>query len=117
MAGIYDITHDQGTTFGKRLRFESVADDATTTPVDLTGRTYAGMVRECYGGRKVCDITCTLYDAAGGLLDLAIPASATAAPKVQGGVFVYDIECTYPDGSVQRVLQGTFTLTPEATHP
>ena len=49
---------------------------------------------------------------ASGLINLSISAADTAAITSSG---VYDLEIISSNGLVSRVIQGTFTLSPEVT--
>ena len=45
----------------------------------------------------------------------AIPVAATATPDRKLTQYIYDIQVTKPDGSVDRILEGAVEVSPEVT--
>jgi hypothetical protein len=114
-AGLYNMVCEQGATFQRSFRWV----DADEQPILLTGWSARMQVRTSY---KAAEPLVSLdSDALGGIvltpaeggIYLELDAAATAElPAKQG---VYDLEMVSPTGEVTRLLQGTFTITPEAT--
>ena len=122
LAGIYNITCQQGSTFGRTLTFKypdptSPPADPTYLPWNLTGYTARMQVR------RTIDSSTTLISlttengrislgGASGIIELNITAADTATITSSG---VYDLEIIASNGVVSRILQGDFTLSPEVT--
>jgi len=102
----------QGTTFNRLLAYK--IDDV---PVNLNGYTSRLQVREThYAQETIVALTSgsgiTLGGSAG-TIDLLISASATAA--FNAGNFVYDLEIQSTNGTIDRLIEGSFIVTPEVT--
>lgn len=123
-AGIYNITCEQGSTFTRILEIEQpdlVADPTgqTFTPFSLENFTARMQVRRTIDSNSVLVYLTTEN---GGLqinpgtkineLRIFMSDSVTASIDSSG---VYDIEIEDVTGSVSRILQGSFTLSPEVT--
>jgi hypothetical protein len=124
IAGIYNLTCEQGTTFSRLIEIEQpdLANDPTgQTYIDynLTGYQARMQVR-----RTVDNANYLVYLTSenGGLrvipgiyenqIQMFMSASVTASISQSG---VYDLEIIDAEGFVSRVLQGSFTLIPEVT--
>jgi hypothetical protein len=124
IAGIYNLTCEQGTTFSRLIEIEQ--PDLVNDP---TGQTYIGYNLSGYTARM--QVRRTVDNAAylvsltsqnNGLrvipgiyenqIQMFMSASVTASINQSG---VYDLEIVDAEGNVSRVLQGTFTLIPEVT--
>ena len=124
IAGIYNLTCEQGTTFSRLIEIEQ--PDLVNDP---SGQTYIEYNLSGYRARM--QVRRTVDNAAylvsltsenGGLrvipgiyenqLQMFMSASVTASITQSG---VYDLEIVDAEGNVSRVLQGTFTLIPEVT--
>jgi hypothetical protein len=86
-------------------------------PVNLNGYTSRLQVREThYAQETIVALTSgsgiTLGGSAG-TIDLLISASATAA--FNAGNFVYDLEIQSTNGTIDRLIEGSFIVTPEVT--
>jgi hypothetical protein len=109
-AGVYDILCEQGATFRKTFTWL----DENEQPVDLTGCSARMQVRPSHKGTTTwLDLTGIAMDPALGQLLVVLTATVTAALPVSRGV--YDLEVVHPTGDVTRLLQGTFTVSPEVT--
>ena len=102
----------QGSTFNRRLTYK--IDDV---PVNLNGYTSRLQVRGThYAQETIVALTSgsgiTLGGSAG-TIDLLISASATAA--FNAGNFVYDLEIQSTNGTIDRLIEGSFIVTPEVT--
>lgn len=115
MAGtvpIDDFDLLQGTTF---LRQYTVLDPATGLALDLSNYAVRGQGRAIVPNNptKLFDLTCTITDAVNGEFLVSLTAAETAALTAPS--IAYDIEVEDPNGIVLRVVQGTMTLSLEAT--
>jgi hypothetical protein len=113
MAGRHDFTCDQGATFEREI----ILKDSTSTIIDITGSTAEMDVRQ-----RV-DSTTTLIelstangritiDGSNGKISLLISSSDTTDLITNG---VYDLKLTYVSGTVERILEGEFTVDPQVT--
>jgi len=113
-AGQYDILCEQGATFRREL----VWQDENESPIDLTGYSARMQVRPSVKSTDVIvELTTannriTLYPAEG-KIELNLLASTTAGLVAKQ--CVYDLEMVAPSGEVTRLLQGSFTISPEVT--
>lgn len=85
-------------------------------PVDLTGATARMQIRAGVGGAVLLELTTengALAIAGLGTITRTLSAAQTAALTWTDGV--YDLEVQFPDGTVQRYLQGAVTVGPEVT--
>lgn len=122
LAGIYNITCQAGSTFGRTLTLKY--PDPTSSPVDptylpwnLTGYTARMQVRRTIDSSTVLISLTTengriTLGGASGIIELNITATDTAALTSSG---VYDLEIVDSNGIVSRILQGNFTLSQEVT--
>ncbi|MFI6816068.1 hypothetical protein ACIBG7_26935 [Nonomuraea sp. NPDC050328] len=107
----YDISIEQGATYRTTL---------TLTGRDLTGYTARMQVRASVASPAVL-LELTSSPAAGititlgppGVIDIVITAAQTAA--MTWWVGFYDLELTWPNGDVERLLKSTVTVDPEVT--
>ena len=123
IAGIYNITCEQGATFTREIKLKQ------PDPTDPTGSTYVDFDLENYTARMQVRRTQSSTSAqvelttengriaiepAGvkGLIVLSMDDETTAALVSDG---VYDLEIESAGGVVSRVIQGTFTLSLEVT--
>jgi hypothetical protein len=102
----------QGSTFRKTVTYK--IDDV---PVNITGYTSRLQVREThYSTNTITSLTSgsgiTLGGSAG-TIDILISASATAT--FDPGNWVYDLEVQSSSGIVDRLIEGSFIITPEVT--
>ena len=102
----------QGTTFNRLLTYK-ISD----IPVNLTGYTSRLQVRETHYDT---DTIVSLVSGSGitlggsaGTINILISASATAA--FNSGNFVYDLEIQSTNGTIDRLIEGSFIVTPEVT--
>lgn len=109
-----DIAIEQGATF--RLDISFVDSDGEA--IDLTGYTARMQVRETYEATTVVLEATTangyiIVDGPNGIVSVRIPPSATEALAVAPGV--YDVEVESSSGEVDRLVQGTVSVSPEVT--
>ena len=125
LAGNYNITCQQGSTFTRTLEIEQpdlVADPTGNTfvPFDLSGYTARMQVRRTIDSSNfVLELTTSngglrINPVSGDVNKLTIfaPANVTASVSTSG---VYDIELISAENTVSRILQGIFNLSPEVT--
>jgi hypothetical protein len=111
--GKYNITCPQGSTFQTQLVWE--IDDV---PVNLIGYTARMQVREKHTSiTPIVDMSTEndmiVLGGEAGTINLLIPNTTTEDfhPKC----YVYDLEVMSPSNTFTRLLEGTFTVTPEVT--
>ena len=110
-AGRYNIVIQQGSTFERTI---TIKQQSTGLPVDLTGATFRGQVREYVEDTvPLASFLCTDVDLVNGKFKIALTATTTTSLNFDTGV--YDVEIQYADTSVDRILQGTVTLSKEVT--
>lgn len=111
-AGSYDITCEQGSTFSRTL----IVKDADGNLRDFSDYTARMHVRRTTASTDtVIELTTEngrLSITSSGEIVLNLDASTTAS-LTDGGV--YDLEIEYTDGTVERVVEGIFTLDLEVT--
>lgn len=125
IAGIYNITCQQGSTFSRLLEIEQPDLEADPTgqtyePFDLSGFTARMQVRRTIeSSTKLVELTTENN----GLeinptgettnhIRIYMSDDVTASITSSG---VYDLEIINGDGEVSRIMQGAFTLSPEVT--
>lgn len=114
LAGTYNIICDQGATFSRAI----VRKDSQKRVVPLPGYTARMQVRSTIDSSDVI-ITLTtennriIIDPPKGQITLQIDATTTA--EINAGKYVYDLELISPQGSVERLIMGSFTVRGEVT--
>ena len=111
MAGILNITIDQGETYTNTTSV-FLADGVTA--MNLTGYTVASKMRKHYTSTASHTINTTITNpATAGLIDSSLSATETSA--IKGGYYVYDLEITSSGGVVTRVVEGKVHMKPGVT--
>jgi hypothetical protein len=109
-----DIVVEQGTTW----RYAMDIKDAGGIPVDLSARSGEMHVRRTPKSPLILELTTAngRILITPGKIELRLDPADTS--PLRAGTYVYDLELTEPGGSgaVSRLIEGTFTLTPEVTH-
>jgi hypothetical protein len=110
--GLVNFVCPQGSTFRRTLTY--TLDEL---PVDLTGYSSRLQVRQAYYSENpivslVSGSGITIGGSAG-TIDILISASATS--NLPAGTHVYDLEIISPSNIVDRLIEGTFNVTPEVT--
>jgi hypothetical protein len=110
---ILNIKIDQGSTFRRTI----ILKDSEGVPVDLTGCTITSKMRPSFDSATAYSFTCSINaPATDGSFDWIMSAATTAGIVLTGGTnFVYDIEVLFADTTVQRILQGNVSVSPEVT--
>lgn len=128
-AGNYNITCEAGSTFRRMLEIEQpdlVTDPTgqTFTDFDLSGYTARMQVRRTIESTAFMlelttennGLTINPADEINQIyIDVAASVTASLASNFNTVNAVYDLEIINGDGVVSRVLQGTFTVSPEVT--
>lgn len=123
IAGSYNITCEQGTSFSRVIALEQPRTPTEENPslyevyslVDHTARMQVRRTLESTGSPIISLTTENEkieLDGINGLITLILSATDTAALTSSG---VYDLEIIDINGLVSRVIQGTFTLSLEVT--
>lgn len=106
----YNFSAWKGTTFSKRLI--RLTGDGNSPPEDLTGWS---ATLTLYDSTDHTTVLLTLTSGDGitlgtteGTIDLFIPASTTGA--LDWRTAVYDLRMTQPDGTVEALLYGSFSV-------
>jgi hypothetical protein len=110
--GLVNFVCPQGSTFRRTLTYS-----LDEVPVDLSGYSSRLQVRQAYYSEDpivslVSGSGITLGGSAG-TIDILISASVTS--EFPTGTHVYDLEIVSPSNIVDRLIEGTFNVTPEVT--
>lgn len=114
IAGLYNITCDQGATFQRSISWT----DSAKNPYDLTSYTARMQVRpnvsstsvilELTTGNGRITLTSTEWN-----VNLLVAANVTA--NLTPGLYVYDLELVSGGGVVSRIIEGNFKVKAEVT--
>ena len=104
---------------GSDVSIPIVVKDCEGTPVNFTGFLFHMQLRRFYSSQNVDDELSSegrdsriVVDPENGQFTLIFPNEVT---KKLSGSYLYDIETTSPDGRVERLLQGSISISPEVT--
>lgn len=104
---------------GSDVSIPIVVKDYEGTPVNFTGFLFHMQLRRFYSSQNVDDELSSegrdsriVVDPENGQFTLIFPNEVT---KKLSGSYLYDIETTSPDGRVERLLQGSISISPEVT--
>jgi hypothetical protein len=111
--GRYNITVYQGSTWVLEPQWK-----IGSSYVDVTGYTAAMDVRYAPSSTtSIIELTSSngriIVGSTNGKFTLQLDNQETAA--LPAGSYVYDLEITAPDGTVTRLLEGGFNVSPEVT--
>lgn len=111
-AGQFNLMLEQGVTYNQTLNWS-----ISGTPVNLTSYTAKMQVRKtAYFTTAVATFTTDdgsiTLDASG---NITLHKSAADASAIPAGSYVYDLELTSSNGTVKRLLEGSFIVDPEVT--
>ena len=107
--GIQNLTFVRGDT--ETVQVTMTSDG--TTPVDITGRTYAAQMRTTPDIAAIsATATCSITDAANGVMNASFTATSTAT--LDPGYYYWDLQETN-GATVTTVLQGTVNVLPDVT--
>jgi hypothetical protein len=108
-AGRYDIKIEQGATFSLPITVQ----DSSGSVIDLTGATPRGQLRLNYASPRALATFAVSGSMSLGTFTCSLTPETTAA--LPAGNAVYDVEIAYSATSVDRLLEGTVTISPEVT--
>lgn len=113
-AAIYNATIDQGATFTLQVTYKNSAG----APINLTGYTAALQVRQnYYDDTALVSLTSPsngiVITGATGTIDITMSSGQTGS--LDEGIYVYDLEINSGGGTITRLIQGQFTVSPEVT--
>lgn len=122
ISGIYNLYCEQGTTFTRLIEIEypDPVDPTIFFPFDLTGFSASMQVRRTVESSTSL-ISLNSHNGGGieiqpndveNAIRIYMSADQTSTITSDG---VYDLEIEDSNGSVSRVLRGTFTLSPQVT--
>ena len=112
-AGIYNFTLDQGSVFYINLQYK----DPDGNPINLTGQTARMQLRRQYGYPVVLTLTTDPGDGiviTGATGNIAITITDERTEILESGFYVYDLELNNA-GVINRLIQGTLTVSPQVT--
>ena len=111
-AGTYDVYMEQGSTLKIHFVYGTSAlpdPVAVQTPYDLTGCSAKAQFREKYGLPVLLELSSAAGDitlgGALGTIDIEATAEQTDLVTIRRGK--WDLELTYANGDVKRILMGT----------
>ena len=108
---VYNISINQGESYN----LDATLINSSGTSVNLSGYYLRGQARYSYGSTGVLlDLGPTITNATGGAINVSLTPTQTAGLPIT--IAVYDIESYVSgDGTVNRVLNGIFSISPEVT--
>jgi len=107
--GIQNLTFVRGDT--ETVQVTMTSDGST--PVNITGRTYASQLRTNPDIATIsATATCSITNAANGVMQAVFSATATAA--LDPGYYYWDLQ-ENASGTITTVLQGTVTVLADVT--
>ena len=105
MAAYVELFMDQGATFNNVI---NLSDDLTNANINISGYIVRSQMRRSYYSvNATANIICTITNAADGEITMSLSANTTA--NIKSGRYLFDLE------TVNRVLEGIITVTPEVT--
>lgn len=106
-----DLTITRGDT--ETVIVELYADEAGTTPIDITGRTYSSQIRTAPDSTVVsATMTCTVTDGPNG--EATCVLSSTASAALAPGYYTWDLQ-ENASGTITTVVSGTVTVLADTT--
>jgi hypothetical protein len=118
-AGVLNLKCEQGASF---FRIITVSSGTPAVPMDLTGYTVRAEIRRSANDASSLQaFTCSLLDASQGKISLSLSADQTSALATRGirysepTTLAYDLKIQAPDGTVIRLLNGDFQVSPQVT--
>lgn len=111
MAAYTELIMDQGTTFRNVI---NLTDDISNVPINIYGYTVSSQMRRSYYSvNATANITCTISNSSNGEITMSMTAANTAL--IKSGRYLFDLETVDTTGTVNRVLEGIITVTPQIT--
>lgn len=99
----------RGDTYGWQFRVWE--DTPGGIPTDLTGVIAAAQVRDRPGGSRLIELACDV--AAPNMVNVVLSVDAWGTVELSRGS--WDLELTYPGGSVITIVAGPVTVTQDVT--
>jgi hypothetical protein len=109
LPGQFPLVIYHGDSYNWEFRLWS--DAAKTIPIDLTGVTAKSEIRDQSGGSVIVPLTCTIT--VPNIINAALIAVNSQSLTISSGV--WDLQLTYPDGSVTTILAGPVSVTADVT--
>jgi hypothetical protein len=114
VAGVYNITCNQGATFQRTITWTDSARD----PINLTSYTARMHVRTlANASTTILELTTEnsriALGGTAGTVDLTVAANTTA--NLTPALYVYDLEVVSAGGVVTRLIEGNFNVKAEVT--
>jgi hypothetical protein len=108
LPGVFDLVLYRGDTYAWQFRIWS--DAAQTVPVDLTGAVAKSEIRDKPAGTVILDLEAviTLPNS----IELSLDAADWTTLPAAG---VWDLQLTFPDGTVRTPVGGKVTTYPDVT--
>tara|TARA_A100001011_G_C14312369_1_gene846210 strand:- start:574 stop:921 length:348 start_codon:yes stop_codon:yes gene_type:complete len=107
---IINFEIDQGCDFSKTF---TVTTDGSTA-YDISSLTITSKMRKTYeSSSAAATFTTSIVSGSSGAYKLTLANSLTAG--LSAGRYVYDVELTLDDTTIERVQQGIITVSPQAT--
>ena len=111
MAAYVELFMDQGATFNNVI---NLSDDLTNANINISGYIVRSQMRRSYYSvNATANIICTITNAADGEITMSLSANTTA--NIKSGRYLFDLETVDTNNTVNRVLEGIITVTPEVT--
>ena len=100
---------DQGATFSKNF---TITTDGSTA-YDISGLTLQAQMRKSFESESATTFTASVVTGASGIYKLVLSETTTAS--IASGRYVYDVELTLSDSTLEKVHYGVVTVHPEVT--
>lgn len=111
MASYVNLVVDQGTDFNDII---TITDDQTNTAINIVGYSVSSQLRRSYYSANISgNLTCTISDGPNGVIGIAL--SSANSFNISPQTYVFDVVTIDTSGIHNRVMEGTFTLTPGVT--
>jgi len=109
MAYRYDLKIDQGAT----LALDIECQDDAGRPMDLAGYSAQAQIRHRHDDPEPAAVFTAVLDHGAGTVNLKLDAHQSGL--LQRAYGVWDCELTAPDGTVQRLVEGRVSVSPQVT--
>lgn len=102
---------EQGATYSKTA---AVNDPLTGANVNIAGYSFESQLRKSYVTANASEyFTCTVNNAANGIVSMTMAAANTA--NLKAGRYLFDVKYTDTANNVVRLLEGLVFVTPQVT--
>jgi len=111
MSEYVELYIDQGSTFSNII---NITDDITNLPINITGYVVTCQIRKSYYSSNIsANINCSLSNVTNGEITMTLDAANTS--NLKPGRYVFDVKTKDTGNYINRVLEGTITITPQVT--